>query len=339
MVKGERPVSRARKERGDFACLYRAYVDAPEFDALNLEEASVLTHGLILSPENNRPGFFQVFPEAVAHRAKVDVARVEPVLARLEADRWILREGRWLWIRNAIRYDPFYHPANPNQVLGLVRFLGTLPRCALLASLIRYYQRTIEPETKAPFLPPPARLREIAAWTMKLPPPVQDLWIPEEKATGKATGNGHDPAGAAAFSTGEPALAVTDGGGIDTGSGCDDGTSDEDPIPQPIPPGIPNPMSVSVSSSNDPSPHPLPASGAGERAARALDQEEAQRRAQAQRRVSQARDYLIARDGPGSATRKVMRKLREWANGGATLARMQEGIDQGLHLPRRRIRL
>lgn len=161
------------KERGRFQVLYCAYVDSPEFSELALEPASVLTHGLLLSGDNNLPGVFPAWRDQIATRAKVRLDQVQPALDELEARDWILREGSLVWVRNRLRFDPFWTPTNPNHVVNLFKVLGTLPRSGLLRNFVRYYQtvRTVN-APHSPYLPPDRVLLKSLPWVERLPPAV-----------------------------------------------------------------------------------------------------------------------------------------------------------------------
>lgn len=166
--KGNRERLPDKPELGRFAALYCAIVDSPEYERLTRDASDVLVQGLLLARENNRAGIFSPSRDLISARAKVDFAHVDGALAELDQTGWIIREGRWLWVRNQLRYDPYFNPANANHHQGMATFLGTLPRTSLLATFIAYYQG-IRREGHA-FMPATSTLAKLAPWIRSLPP-------------------------------------------------------------------------------------------------------------------------------------------------------------------------
>jgi hypothetical protein len=142
---------RSPEDRGPFVSVYGALIDSPEYDALSRDGASVLWT-LKCSPENGITGIMRVFPDQIARRSKIKAKWVPGALRELEESNWIKTEGSWVWIRNHLRFDPYFRPDNPNHVTGLVRKMAALPRIGLVCEFIRYYK-------SLGFLPPELECR------------------------------------------------------------------------------------------------------------------------------------------------------------------------------------
>lgn len=126
------------KDRGDYTATYRVMMLTAEWEALSLEGSAVL-NALRMWPEGNRVGIFPIFREELAHYSKVPLERIQGALRELEAAKWILMEGRWVWIRNALRFDPNYAKTNEKARAGVVAVLKGLPRMSLVQQFIAYY--------------------------------------------------------------------------------------------------------------------------------------------------------------------------------------------------------
>lgn len=125
--------------KGWYASVYSTILDSPEYEALSRDAADVWW-AFKFCPENNQPGVFVFFNEQVGHRAKVPMERVQAAIRELEAARWIQTEGRWVWIRNHLKFDPTYAPDNANHVKGLLKKVDALPATRLVADFVRYYK-------------------------------------------------------------------------------------------------------------------------------------------------------------------------------------------------------
>lgn len=135
-----------------YTSTYSTILDSPEFERLSLYAAAcwwALKH----CPENNQLGLFVFFNEQVRHRAKIPPEKVQDAIRELERERWIVTDGRWVWLRNHLKFDPHYSPDNPNHVKGLVAKIEALPRMPLLAQLVGYYKSLKHAESGTPYLP------------------------------------------------------------------------------------------------------------------------------------------------------------------------------------------
>lgn len=128
------------QDKGWYAAAYATLLDSPEYEALSADAAAVWW-ALKFCPENNQLGVFVFFNEQVAHRAKVPPERVQAAIRELERGDWIRVDGRWVWLRNHLKFDPNYQAANPKHAKGLVSKVGRLPWMPLTEAFIKYYQR------------------------------------------------------------------------------------------------------------------------------------------------------------------------------------------------------
>lgn len=141
------------KDRGHYSSQYDVIYDSPEYEALSLDAAAVwnaLRHWPF--PGTYALGLVQVYREPLAHRAKVPMDRLQPALRELEDANWIVSEGRWIWLRNYLKFDPHYLPENPNHVKGVLNTLAGLPSIALVDRFTDYY-RAQRNDRGTPFLP------------------------------------------------------------------------------------------------------------------------------------------------------------------------------------------
>lgn len=127
------------KDRGSYTSVYTVLLDSPEYDALSLHAAAVWW-ALKLCPEANQCGVFRVFDDQLSHRSKVPLEWVPGALQELQAADWIRLSGRWVWLRNHLRWNPAYHPGNPNHVAGLIQKISGLPKIPLVREFVTYYQ-------------------------------------------------------------------------------------------------------------------------------------------------------------------------------------------------------
>lgn len=127
------------KDRGSYVSVYTVLLDSPEYDALSPNAAAVWW-ALKLCPEANQCGVFRVFDDQLSHRSKVPLEWVPGALQELQATDWIRLAGRWVWIRNHLRWNPSFNPNNPNHVAGLITKISGLPKIPLVREFVSYYQ-------------------------------------------------------------------------------------------------------------------------------------------------------------------------------------------------------
>lgn len=126
------------KERGDYVVTYRVLLTSPEYERLSLEAAAVL-HALRFWPDGNMAGIFPIFREELAHYSKVELDKIQPALRELEQEKWIVMEGRWIWIRNFLRFNSGFAKANPKHRAGVIAVLNGFPRMSLIRQFLDYY--------------------------------------------------------------------------------------------------------------------------------------------------------------------------------------------------------
>lgn len=103
--------------------------------------AAAAWQGLKLSADNNTAGLYPVYREVLAERSRVPLEEVQDALRELEKFDWIRMEGRWVWLRNHLLFDPGFSEDNQNQVKGLLRCINGLPKIKLVADFVSYYKK------------------------------------------------------------------------------------------------------------------------------------------------------------------------------------------------------
>lgn len=127
------------RDRGPFRGTYCTQLDAPEWQALSMK-AAALWWGLKYGVDNNAAGLYPVYRDALAERSRVPLDDVQAALRELEEHDWIRMEGRWVWLRNHLQYDPGFSADNQNQMKGLIRCINGLPKIKLVADFVTYYK-------------------------------------------------------------------------------------------------------------------------------------------------------------------------------------------------------
>lgn len=142
----------AKRSAAWYTSTYSTILDSPEYERLSLY-ASAAWWALKHCPENNQLGIFVFFNEQVRHRAKLQPEHVQDAIRELERGRWAKTDGRWIWLRNHLKFDPHYSPDNPNHVKGLIAKIEALPRMPLLAEFVAYYKTVKHPDTGTAYIP------------------------------------------------------------------------------------------------------------------------------------------------------------------------------------------
>jgi hypothetical protein len=130
-------------ERGHYRSTFVSLYDDPDFQQLS-PLAQALFHNLKARLGQYGIGVFYagVLPE--------QFPRVEPATLRTALDEllapkpakdhgWFRREGNVLWLVNGLRHEPSISLENRNNRAGVVKFLATLPKAALVNEFAVYY--------------------------------------------------------------------------------------------------------------------------------------------------------------------------------------------------------
>jgi len=139
--------------RGPYRTIFSALIDDPDYQRLSAAARHVLLT-LRLCPQAGAAAIFQAYTAVLVEQTGLTTEVVDGALHELEvspsADRpWILREGRIVWVRNALRYDPHMRVSDPKHRAAIERVIAALPRSAIVAKFCRYYD-IASPFAKSP---------------------------------------------------------------------------------------------------------------------------------------------------------------------------------------------
>lgn len=124
--------------RGEYRAIHVALVDDPDFLELSpAARLSLMTLKLILGI-SGIDVVRALVPELMALTGHEE-ATVRAAVEELEAGDWIRVEGRVVWLRNGLRFEPSKPLASDNGRKGIAAHLATLPRVELVNKYARYY--------------------------------------------------------------------------------------------------------------------------------------------------------------------------------------------------------
>src|SRR5690606_29008698 len=141
--RGARDAARTRGEvrmanRGEYRAIHVALIDDPDFLQLSPPaRLALMTLKLILGA-SGIDVVRALVPELMATTG-YDDATIRAAVDELTAGRWILIEGRVVWLRNGLRFEPSKPLASENGRKGISAHLKTLPRVALVNRFADYY--------------------------------------------------------------------------------------------------------------------------------------------------------------------------------------------------------
>lgn len=125
-------------DRGEYRAIHVALIDDPDFLQLSPPaRLALMTLKLILGA-SGIDVVRALVPELMATTG-YDEATIRAAVDELTAGRWILIEGRVVWLRNGLRFEPSKPLASENGRKGISAHLATLPRVALVNRFADYY--------------------------------------------------------------------------------------------------------------------------------------------------------------------------------------------------------
>lgn len=125
-------------DRGEYRAIHVALIDDPDFLELSpAARLAVITLKLILGA-SGIDVVRALVPELMATTGH-DEATVHAAVEELRAGDWIRTEGRVVWLRNGLRFEPSKPLASENGRKGIGGHLETLPRVALVNAFADYY--------------------------------------------------------------------------------------------------------------------------------------------------------------------------------------------------------
>ncbi|MBI3030247.1 MAG: hypothetical protein HYY64_12110 [Candidatus Rokubacteria bacterium] len=125
--------------RGVYRGIFSALLDDPDFQSLSPKARHVFLT-LRLCAQAGPACIFRFYAAVLREQTGLETEEIEKALVELQAGRWILREGPVLWLRNALRHDPFVRLADPKHRKAVERWIAGLPKVGLVVSFCDYYQ-------------------------------------------------------------------------------------------------------------------------------------------------------------------------------------------------------
>jgi uncharacterized phage protein (TIGR02220 family) len=134
-----RSVKRSRgMGRGVYRGIYSALPDDPDFQRLS-PVARLTLYTVRLCAQAGPGVIFRYYPELLRRQTGLTGGQLERALAELEQERWIVREGVVLWVRNGLRHDPALRLTDRKHRAAVLRALDSLPRLAIVLTFCDYY--------------------------------------------------------------------------------------------------------------------------------------------------------------------------------------------------------
>lgn len=169
-----------RKERGESRGIYTAIVHDLDFVPL-APPAKLLWYTLRL--ELGLSGIGVLYAASLPEPTGLSAFDVDAALQELSVTQWLVRERNVMWLRNALRFDPYVNMKGRVHVQSVVGHLAGLPRLKIVSDFCSYYG--IEPAwldsgVPAEFTPPPRE--RLYHWVSATPtdtsaptPPLQEV--------------------------------------------------------------------------------------------------------------------------------------------------------------------
>src|SRR6266852_2347732 len=124
--------------RGTYRGLYSALFDDPDFQRLSPRARHVLLTARLCS-QNTAASLFGCYLEVLAAQTGLSAEEVEAALRELANQKWIVREGRVVWIRNGLKFDPNTKLSNEKHRLAVARALQPFGKMPIVAKYRKYY--------------------------------------------------------------------------------------------------------------------------------------------------------------------------------------------------------
>jgi hypothetical protein len=148
--------ARTRADRGIWRGVYSSMLSHPDYQVLSpYARLTLLT--LRVGGQSTSAGIGRVYMDALVAETGLSRRRVQEALVELEQQPsretpWILRDGKLVWIRNGLRFDPTLTLSNSNHVPTVQRAVAALPRSSPVVQQFRRYYGLPElgEETPAP---------------------------------------------------------------------------------------------------------------------------------------------------------------------------------------------
>lgn len=84
-------------------------------------------------------GIGVMYPGKLSDLTGIPYPEIDAGLVELEVTQWIKRDRNVIWIRNALRCDPYINLQNRNHVVPIMRHMAGLPKTKLIGEFCAYY--------------------------------------------------------------------------------------------------------------------------------------------------------------------------------------------------------
>ena len=124
--------------RGIYRGVFSRLFDDDDYQALSAP-ARLTFLTLRLCAQAGPAAIFRYHLGVLEEQTGLPAAQLEQAFRELEAGRWIVREGRIVWIRNGLRHDPHLRLSDPKHVAAVERAVASLPKLGIVLSFCDYY--------------------------------------------------------------------------------------------------------------------------------------------------------------------------------------------------------
>lgn len=131
-------------ERGNYRSIHRALLDDPDFEKLTIEAKLLL---FIIKLQLGQSGIDVVYPGTLESVSGMDSKAIEKALKALSSASWIHTQGKIIWLRNGLRFEPHFNMENANHVKGIESHTRSLPKQQIVLEYCIYYGLAMPFET------------------------------------------------------------------------------------------------------------------------------------------------------------------------------------------------
>jgi len=121
--------------------VFSVLLDDPGFQALSASARHVFLT-LRLCAQAGPACIFTFYSAVLCLQTGYKAKAVTRALEELERGQWLFRDGPVIWLRNALRYDPYLRLSDDKHRKAVEKWISGLPRVGLVLSFCDYYQIT-----------------------------------------------------------------------------------------------------------------------------------------------------------------------------------------------------
>lgn len=124
---------------GDYQAIHTVLVDDPDFQALSPHgKLLVYTLKMILGPSGI--DVVRAFEDQLQELTGLKPEELAEALNELADSAWLRHQGRIVWLRNGLRYNPSLTLENTKHRDGVLRHLRSLPASQIVNAFASYYK-------------------------------------------------------------------------------------------------------------------------------------------------------------------------------------------------------